>query len=69
MVKRRVAPVARWQVPNNLATSMLKQAYDAGARIHSDSWGSTTPTYTAYARQARPALPSPPLQYKRVLEY
>ena len=30
---------------------MLKQAYDAGARIHTNSWGSTTPTYTTYARQ------------------
>jgi hypothetical protein len=37
-------------VPNNLQTTVFRHSYDTGARIHSNSWGSNTPTYTSFAR-------------------
>jgi subtilisin family serine protease len=39
-------------VPNNIETTIFKHGYDTGARIHTNSWGSNTPTYTPTARDA-----------------
>ncbi len=39
-----------WQSPSQVG-EMLQRAYDQGARIHSNSWGSSAPdSYTAYAQ-------------------
>lgn len=37
--------------PYNLASDYFRLTWDVGARIHSDSWGSTSPTYTAQSAQ------------------
>ena len=37
-------------VPNDLARNMFPIAYTAGARIHTNSWGSNTAQYTSTAR-------------------
>ena len=38
------------RVPNDLATSFFPLAYGVGAKIHTNSWGSNTATYTASSR-------------------
>ena len=38
------------RVPNDLATSFFPLAYSVGAKIHTNSWGSNTATYTASSR-------------------
>eukprot|EP00475_Leptophrys_vorax_P019498 TRINITY_DN2667_c1_g1_i3.p1 TRINITY_DN2667_c1_g1~~TRINITY_DN2667_c1_g1_i3.p1 ORF type:complete len:971 (-),score=231.10 TRINITY_DN2667_c1_g1_i3:64-2586(-) len=40
---------ANLALPSNLVTGLFNWAYAAGARIHSNSWGSTTNTYTTEA--------------------
>jgi hypothetical protein len=37
-------------VPNDMAKSFFPPSYDVGARIHTNSWGSNTATYTSTAR-------------------
>jgi subtilisin family serine protease len=37
-------------IPSSLTTSYFPNAYNAGARIHSNSWGSPSNTYSAHAR-------------------
>jgi len=41
------------RVPNDLARNMFPLAYTAGARIHTNSWGSNTAQYTATSRSVR----------------
>ena len=38
-------------LPADLSTGLFPNAYNFGARVHSDSWGATTSSYDAYARQ------------------
>jgi len=37
--------------PYDLARDYFRLTWDVGARVHSDSWGSTSPTYTAQSAQ------------------
>ncbi len=38
------------QVPSNLETTMLNYAYDAGARIHTNSWGGNSNSYSSNSK-------------------
>ena len=39
-------PNGALDVPRDMENSILKHGYDTGARIHTNSWGSNTPTYS-----------------------